>query len=262
MPFLPAHRANIFCASGNGSTSCRGSSGGSDGDGCGCCCNTHTGGDAAAGAAAAATRELPGAAALELSQFLWLASYCFHIALSCVGQCHIKAQLKMRKVPLKQTDKLGVLEELWKQYDASHKHLLDVMKGNGAAAPVAVAAAAAASVAVAAAQEASAVRKCSKCNGSDHQGNNASCPVNIAAAAAASVAAAGVQVQSRGASATAVSAANAATSPLRRGFCGGGGVCNPDGSPARRAREFVAAAAAARAARIPTAATPVQSTLQ
>jgi hypothetical protein len=43
----------------------------------------------------------------------------------------VKAQLKLRKVPFKQTDKLGVLEELWKKYDASHKNLSDAIAVGG-----------------------------------------------------------------------------------------------------------------------------------
>ncbi len=73
----------------------------------------------------------------------------------------VKAQLKLRKVPFKQTEKLGVLEEMWKTYDASHQNLSDAMAvvagggnsgGGGRAVAVAAAAAAPAAAAPAAAE--------------------------------------------------------------------------------------------------------------
>jgi hypothetical protein len=120
----------------------------------------------------------------------------------------VKAQLKLRKVPFKQTDKLGVLEELWKRFDASHKNMFVALAAAAAAAaaPVALAAAAAAPVALADAAAAAAPvalaaaaqvleaphalacavvssRKCRKCGSIDHRGDNARCPVNAAASA-------------------------------------------------------------------------------
>jgi hypothetical protein len=83
----------------------------------------------------------------------------------------VKAQLKLRKVPFKQTEKIGVLEEMWKTYDASHQNLSDAIAvggrghgvagggnsgGGGGAAAAAVAPAAVAAAAPAAAAPAAA----------------------------------------------------------------------------------------------------------
>jgi hypothetical protein len=65
----------------------------------------------------------------------------------------VKAQLKLRNVPFKHNDKLGVLEELWKAYDASHSKFAAGggcnSGGGGGAAAAAVAPAAVAPAAVA-----------------------------------------------------------------------------------------------------------------
>jgi hypothetical protein len=45
----------------------------------------------------------------------------------------VKAQLKLRKVPFKNTDKLGVLEELWKAHDANHISLLNAVAAGSVA---------------------------------------------------------------------------------------------------------------------------------
>jgi hypothetical protein len=115
----------------------------------------------------------------------------------------VKAQLKLRHVPFKHNDKLGVLEELWKVYDASHTNLSNaiaaggvagggnsgVVGSGGAAAPVAAAPAAAAPAAAApaaaapaaaapvaaapvAADAAAAQRKCAICNQYGHRSDN------------------------------------------------------------------------------------------
>lgn len=43
----------------------------------------------------------------------------------------VKAQLKLRRVLFKQTEKLGVLLEMWKTYDASHQNLSDAIAVGG-----------------------------------------------------------------------------------------------------------------------------------
>ena len=45
----------------------------------------------------------------------------------------VKAQLKLRNIPFKHNDKLGVLMELWKAYDASHFHLFNAIAAGGVA---------------------------------------------------------------------------------------------------------------------------------
>jgi len=120
----------------------------------------------------------------------------------------VKAQLKLRHVPFKHNDKLGVLEELWKVCDASHTNLSNAIAAGGvagggnsgvvgsggaaaaaaaapaaaapvaaapvAAAPVAAAPVAAAPVAAApvAADAAAAQRKCAICNQYGHRSDN------------------------------------------------------------------------------------------
>ena len=150
----------------------------------------------------------------------------------------VQAQLKLRKVPFKQSEKLGNLMEKWKKfdYDASlvAQALLAAASGvPAAAATVAIAAPAAAPTAVSAVAPAVAARAKTTCSACGQEGHNKkTCHLKRVTPAAAP--------------AVVVAAASPpAAAPPPPGVGGGEGL-GYDGSPAKRAREFAAAAAAAR----------------
>ncbi len=142
----------------------------------------------------------------------------------------VQAQLRLRGVLFRQGDKIGVLMEKWRVFDASAAllaaaHVTAAVSGGAvAAAAVAIAAPAAAPTAVTAVATAVAARAktaCSKCGLPGHNKKTCSTPVAPAPATAAVVAAAPPS-----------------------GVSGGAGL-GPDSSPAKRARAFADANAAA-----------------